>query len=139
MATVEKLAESTNYTFWSHIKQLKQYKEEQGISIVKDRNGIEVEVLFVSSGIRKKGQRIYMNLYRWLCEQNNYQPSSDGYAVQAWRNQGSLEYMALVELNVSFDDYINGKAYNMNIKKGVDRKKQGRNSFGAGIVDDLAL
>ena len=52
---------------------------------------------------------------------------------------GSLEYLALVDLNVSFDDYINGKAYNMNIKKGVDRKKQGRNSFGAGIVDDLAL
>ena len=111
MASVEKLALSTNDTFWGYVRQLKQYKEEQGINTVKDRNGIEVEVLLVNSGIKKKGQRIYMNLYYWLCEQNNYQPSSDQYAVQAWKNKGSLEYLALVELNVSFDDYINEQAY----------------------------
>ena len=70
-----------------------------------------MEVLLVNLGIKKKGQRIYMNLYYWLCEQNNYQPSSDQYAVQAWKNKGSLEYLALVELNVSFDDYINEQAY----------------------------
>ena len=80
-----------------------------------------------------------MNLYYWLCEQNNYKPSSDKYAVQAYKNMGSLEYMALVELNVSFDDYINDQAYKMNINKGVDRRQRGRNSFGADFLGDLAL
>ena len=98
-----------------------------------------MEVLLVNSGIKKKGQQVYLNLYRWLCEQNNYKPSSDQYAVQAYKNMGSLEYMALLELNVSFDDYINERAHNMNISKGVDRKQRGRNSFGADFLGDLTL
>ena len=113
VAKIEKEAMKCDETFWDKYKELKAVKNKHMVEI-EDDNGDTHYILFVKP--TEKGKDGTSVLYQWFAEQVKYSGISgtnntDAYAVKAYKRVGSLEYQALVELGVSFDDKLNKLAH----------------------------
>jgi len=119
---IKKVAKETDTTWCSRYNELVRRfndKSDDSVSIYTvDDNGHDVEVLYVR-GRNKEGEDIRA-LHDWWAEQVNL-PSrvvGEKYAVQAWRMKGSLYYLALKELSVSFDERREDNL-NLNMKAAI--------------------
>ena len=120
-----RLIEKTSVTWWTKYEELKNNKDNHMIKFEDD--GHTHTILFVYP--REDGE--FNSLYTWFAEQVNYpglydRNNSDAYAVKAYKCVGSLEYQALVELGVSFDDKLNKLAHRTIRNKRMKKRSGGR-------------
>ena len=144
IAAIKKVAKETDATFWSRCEELNRRfndSKDDSVSIitVEDDNGHDVEVLYVKSSRRQGGDVEHISLREWWVEQVNLpgREAYNRYAVQAWRMKGSLYYLALKELEVSFDqrrsdDNLNRKAAIAVLDAGLENRD--RNSDNTAVV-----
>jgi len=122
---IEKLAQKCDVTFWNNYKQLVAYKKKHGmVTVGKDK------VLYVHRALAKNNE--YTNLYEWLTSMVNYSGvegdrlNQNKYGVVAHERVGSIEYNALVDLGVVFNNDSLMSAAHKKIED--DRRKDSGNT-----------
>lgn len=126
ITAIKKVAKETDTTWWTNynevVERLNDANDDSVLKITVEDNGHDVEVLYVKSRTKEDGNNDRNSLYNWWAEQVNFRGSLDNrannnYAVQAWKMEGSLYYLALKKLGASFDDNLNKGAAEKNRKK----------------------
>jgi hypothetical protein len=106
-------AEAYVQTFWKHCKLLQEYHTQYEEHDVVEVGG--VRILTIRSQRNNGNGGDYKSLYDWVNTQNGYlivqrESGEKEYGFKAYKRPGSLEYQALVDLDVCFIPELNRQA-----------------------------
>eukprot|EP00984_Skeletonema_dohrnii_P018464 scaffold8637_cov153-Skeletonema_dohrnii-CCMP3373.AAC.14 len=115
---VKNTAMSYNDTFWRNFEELKIYLDTHpgDIRTIEGKN-----IVTIKKDRLDRNNRVYSYLYNWLYAMNGYSTHGN-YGFVAHQRPGSVEYEALSELGVSFDDRLNEEALNERLRSSIKEK-----------------
>jgi hypothetical protein len=121
---IKNTADAYRQTFWDNCKLLEEYHTQHGKHDIVEIEG--VRILTVNSTRDDGNDGDYLTLYNWVNTQNGYldaqtESGEHRYGVKAYKRPGSLEYLALVGLDVCFIPDLNRQAIEIRQSNDVAR------------------
>jgi len=116
---IAKLANRCNKTFWRRYNELKKYREDFPDDVVDGILTIDMK--------RENGK--YKDLHDWLVTQNGHLKANgfsdnndNHWGIKAYERMGSIEQLALLRMNVTFDTALHDKAMKKRLKNNLKKK-----------------
>ena len=110
---IKDTAEAYLETFWKNYKKLEEYYTQNKDDDVVEIGGEHILTIRCHRSDGNGGD--YRTLYNWMNTQNGFmleqrESGDHAYGFKAYKRPGSLEYLALVHLKVSFNPDLNKQA-----------------------------